>query len=1024
MAEDIQGKETRGVGVFLPTLVVLGVLVAALYGIAQVWTDVRWFSQLGAGQVFWKQFGWWLALGIFGFAVVFICALANFVFAVRGKIALGHRTDADEGPALRAISKVKVQIIALGVAAVLGLLFGAPLASQWRTYLLWFNRTSFGSTDAQFGNDIGFYVFTFPMLQSLVTFFLSAVMVAAMAGFVGYIYKRSIQGGEGSFFTAKVRRHAAILAAIASMLVAANFWLERYDLLLANNKKFSGASFTDINATLPGLTTLAIVSALVSVLFIVAAVRNVFKPALTGIAAGVVASLVVGWAYPALVQTFKVTPNAVEMESPYIQRNIDATRTAYGLDDIETTNYAATSQAAAGQLRADADTTAQIRLLDPSIVSPTFNQLQQNRQYYQFVDQLTVDRYNTAEKNRDTVIAVRELNLDGLDGAQRTWVNDHTVYTHGYGVAAAYGNTTTDRGAPVFFQKDIPSTGELGDYEARVYFGQRSPEYSIVGAPKGEQPWEIDYPDDKAENGQIFTTYTGDGGPKLSNAWEKLMYAIKFRSTDMFFSDRVTSSSQILYDRDPQERVSKVAPYLTLDSRAYPAIVDMDGDESTPKRLVWIVDAYTTSNNYPYSARTSLESAIRDAQSSGADVYGKVDEINYVRNSVKAVVDAYTGKVTLYQWDEKDPVLHAWGNIFPGMLTPVSEMSGDLMAHMRYPEDMFKVQRTLLTKYHVRDAAAFYSGGDFWNVPNEPTEKGTTSSGAARQQPPFYLTLQMPGQDSAQFSLTSGFVPGGTTKRNVMTGFLAVDSNAGNEPGKIREGYGKLRLLELPRDSTVPGPGQAENNFLTDPNVSRNLNLLDQAGTKVTLGNLLTLPVGGGLLYVQPVYVSAASGTQYPLVQYVLTAFGDDNKIGFAPTLDEALNQTFGGDSGASAGDADIDKDATIASGDVSAPVDAAGDAGTAADGSGSGGAADSSGAGSDGQTGTSAGSSATSSGTGSEGAAAAGSVSEALGKAQAAMKAAQDAMKAGDWAAYGKAQAELQKALDAAIAAQNAGGK
>lgn len=1018
MAEDIDEKESRGFGVFLPTLVVLGVLVAALYGIAQVWTDVRWFSQLGAGQVFWKQFGWWLALGIFGFAVVFFCALASFAFAARGKIALGHRTDGDEGPALRAMSKVRVQIIALAIAAFLGLIFGAPLASQWRTYLMWFNRTSFGSKDAQFGNDIGFYVFTLPMLRSLVAFFLSVVVVAALAGLVGYIYKRSRQGGEGSFFTVKVRRHGAILGACASFLVAANFWLDRYDLLLANNKKFSGASFTDINATLPGLTTLSIVSLLVGVLFILAAVRNVFKPALTGIAAGVVASLVVVWAYPALVQTFKVTPNAVEMESPYIQRNIDATRTAYGLDDIETTNYAATSQAEAGQLRADADTTAQIRLLDPAIVSPTFNQLQQNRQYYQFVDQLSVDRYNTAEKNRDTVIAVRELNLDGLDSAQRTWVNDHTVYTHGYGVAAAYGNTTTDRGAPVFFQKDIPSTGELGEYEARVYFGQKSPEYSIVGAPKGQSPWEIDYPDDKAENGQIFTTYTGDGGPKLSNAWEKLMYAIKFRSTDLFFSDRVTSSSQILYDRDPQERVSKVAPYLTLDSRAYPAIVDTDDDDSTAKRLVWIVDAYTTSNNYPYSARTSLDSAIRDAQSSGADVYGKVDEINYVRNSVKAVVDAYTGKVTLYQWDEKDPVLHAWANIFPGMLTPVSEMSGDLMAHMRYPEDMFKVQRTLLTKYHVRDAAAFYSGGDFWNVPNEPTEKGTAASGTARQQPPFYLTLQMPGQDSAQFSLTSGFVPGGTTKRNVMTGFLAVDSNAGNEPGKIREGYGKLRLLELPRDSTVPGPGQAENNFLTDPNVSRNLNLLDQAGTKVTLGNLLTLPVGGGLLYVQPVYVSAASGTQYPLVQYVLTAFGDDNKIGFAPTLDEALNQTFGGDSGASAGDADIDKDATIASGDVTAPAD---DSANASSGGSDTSASSES---SDTASGSAASGEAAGAGesSGAASAGAAGSVSEALEKASAAMKASQAAMKAGDWAAYGKAQAELQQALDAAIAAQNAG--
>ncbi len=1008
--------ERRTPSAFGITLTVLTVLVALTALTSSVWTDVRWYSQLGAAQVYWKQLGWALALGVIGTLVVGILAALNFWLA-RGK----H--PAEPGRAVAPYRKIAENhriLLTLGILLGSGIVFGAPLASEWRTYLTWFHRTAFGTSDAEFGNDVGFYVFSLPVFHSLLSLAIMALIISAALAVVGhYLYGGFSSASSRIVLARRARLHFGILGAIASVLAAANFWLRRYDLLLANNGKFAGASFTDINASLPGLTILAIAALLVAVLFVIAALKSLWKLALTGIASGLVASLVVVGIYPALVQNFRVNPNAVEMESEYIQRNIDATRKAYGLDNVETTNYTAKTSAEAGQLRSDADTTTQIRLLDPTIVSPTFNQLQQNRQYYQFTDLLSVDRYRISDADRDTVLAVRELNTEGLDSAQRTWVNDHTVYTHGYGVAAAYGNTTTNRGAPVFFQRDIPSMGEMGDYEPRVYFGQKSPEYSIVGAPEGSSPWEIDYPDDGAPSGQVFTTYTGNGGPKLSNVFEKFMYAIKFRSTDMFFSDRVTSSSQILYDRDPQLRVAKVAPYLTLDSRAYPAVVDMDGDPSTPKRLVWIIDAYTTSNNYPYSARTSLSNATEDAQSRGV-AYSTDDEVNYVRNSVKAVVDAYDGSVKLFAWDSQDPILKAWDKIFPGMLTDVENMSGDLMAHVRYPEGLFKIQRTLLTKYHVTDASAFYSGGDFWNVPNEPTERGGRTEGenaATEQQPPYYLTLQMPGQESAQFSLTTGFVPGGTTKRNVMTGFLAVDSNAGSEPGKVREGYGKLRLLELPRDATVPGPGQAQNNFLTDSSVSRNLNLLRQGGTTVTMGNLLTLPVGGGLLYVQPVYVSASTGTKYPLVQYVLTAFGDGNKIGFAPTLDEALNQTFGGDSGAQAGDANIQKDDTPVS--ESEIVNGLNNEASGSDTAASEGSVDSSAASpSNNSTSTPAEpmegkGSSTVTGTPRE------RLNSSLGAAQKALSDANSALSSGNWAAYGEAQKALQSAIEQALAAQ-----
>ena len=375
-------------------------------------------------------------------------------------------------------------------------------------------------------------------------------------------------------------------------------------------------------------------------------------------------------------------------------------------------------------------------------------------------------------------------------------------------------------------------------------------------------------------------------------------------------------------------------------------------------------------------------------------MYGQPEEVNYIRNSVKAVVDAYDGDVTLYQWDDTDPVLKAWSKIFPDMLTPVSEMTGDLMSHVRYPEDMFKVQRTLLTQYHVTDAASFYSGGDFWNVPNEPTEGDSSNP---KQQPPYYLTLQMPGQDNAEFSLSTAFIPGGTTQRNVMTGFLAADANAGNEAGKVRDGYGKLRLLELPRDLTVPGPGQAQNNFLTDSTVSRELNLLRQGGTDVKMGNLLTLPVGGGLLYVQPVYVAASSGTTYPLLQYVLTSFGDGNPIGFGSTLEEALDQTFGGDSGAEAGDAEVSgQKEDVTDGATAEPTEEPTSGATASPSA-----------------------EPTSTATTGPVLDAQQRLDSALSKADQAMKDSNEAMANSDWTAYGKAQDELQAAIQDAIDAK-----
>src|SRR5690606_36167963 len=452
------------------------------------------------------------------------------------------------------------------------------------------------------------------------------------------------------------------------------------------------------------------------------------------------------------------------------------------------------------------------------------------------------------------VIAVRELNQAGQ--SNQGWYNNTLVYTHGYGVVAAYGNSRAADGTTEFLESGIPSTGSLGEYEPRVYFGESSPLYSIVGAPEGATPIECDYPrggGDESDANAATTTFAGDGGPKLDDVIKKLVYAIKFQTADLLLSDDVTDESQILYDRNPLVRVEKVAPYLTLDSDTYPAIVD--------GRIVWIVDGYTTTAGYPYSSVQQLSAAIADTYTPRPDF--PLDDVNYIRNSVKATVDAYDGKVTLYAWDDEDPLLKTWQKIFPSTLKPMSEMSEELTAHVRYPADLFKLQRAILQTYHVDDAGTFYSGDNAWATPEDPTQ----TTGVA--QPPYYLTMQMPGADRPSFSIYSTYIPqrqATDTGQSVLTGYLAANADAG-------EDYGKLTLLTLPTQDTVPGPGQVQSNFNSNATVATELNLLNQQGSKVTRGNLLTVPVGGGLLYVQPVYVASTGETSYPLLRKVLVSF-------------------------------------------------------------------------------------------------------------------------------------------------------
>ena len=964
------------------TVMVLVLLGLFVYAASSFWTEILWFQQMHATRILLTRWGVIAGLAVVG-VVLSVAVLRTMiglahrhrVSSKRGEAAANLRQYQD---AIEPFKKLAFWLVAL----VLGIPAGLRLAEGWQTALTWLNAMPFGKTDPIFGWDVSFFVFTLPFLELVVSFLLHLVILSLVVSIVASYLYGGLQAVPRPHATVPVRRHLGILAAVASVIIGVQYWIGRYSLLTQSGDNIDGAMYADVNATLPAHSILAAISIAVAALFLVAAFRGTWRLPTIGVVVTVVAALVIGGAYPALIEQFRVRPNARSLNAPYIQHNIDATLEAYGLDDLDYQTYDATTSAQPGQLREDSESTSQIRLLDPQVIRKTVQQLQQSRPYYSFDSGFFVDRYTINGERRDTVISMRELNLAGLSQEQQNWVNRHTVYTHGFGVVAAYGNSITSDGLPSYWEQSIPSKGEIGEYEPRVYFSQSAPDYSIVGGPEGTPNQELDYPDDNAPGGQVSTTFKGNGGPSVGNFWNKLLYSIKFGSTDIFFSSQTNEESQILYDRDPLLRVAKVAPYLTLEQKAYPAVVDTDGDPSTPKRLVWVVDAYTTTDSYPYAQHQSLSSSTVDSRSQSVGQYIQENSINYMRNSVKAIVDAYDGSVRLFQWDEKDPILSTWMKIYPGSVESKQNISADLMGHLRYPEDMFKVQRDLLTSYHVRDASDFYTGGDRWRLAEE-TSTAATANGAStatmsssqqqavRVQPPYYLTMQMPGQQSAEFSLTSVFVPGGESKREAMAGFLAVDSETGSEAGKVREGYGKLRLIALPSSTTVPGPGQIQNAYDTNQTIASQLNVLNLSDSTVIRGNLLTLPVGGGLLYVQPVYIQGSGGANYPVLRFVLTAFG--NRVGFAPTLAESLDQTFGGDSAAKVAGGDQSADKNKGGGDQQNQAESEPSK----------------------------------------------QLASALQDANQAIQDGQNALKNNDWAAYGESQKRLNDALTKAIDAQ-----
>jgi uncharacterized protein len=858
----------------LPAAAGVIVVIVGFTVFTGIWTDYLWYRSVHFSSIFTTTLGVKVVLFAVGGAAMAGLTGANIYLAFR--LRSGYRPASLEQQGLDRYRAVLDPHRRLALGIILGLvalISGLSVTGYWRTWLLFANRTSFGRTDPQFHLDISFYTFTYPFIRFVLGFLFTAVLLSLIATVaVHYLYGGLRLQGPGERATVPARAHVFVLLGVFVLLKAVAYYFDRYGLDFSQRGAVTtGASYTDVNAVLPAKTILAVIAVVCALLFFAgAARRSVIVPAV-GFGLLVLSAILVGGVYPAIIQQFQVKPNELAKESPYIQREISDTRTAYGVSagNVRETPYPSTLDESTAQLGSQVTSLPATRLADPGVLSPAFQQLQQIKGYYQFPDTLDIDRYPVSGSStpEDMVVAAREL--PGPPASQSNWINQHLVYTHGYGLVAASANNVSSSGGPSFTESDIPQQGQIPVTQPRIYFGQGEAGYSIVGAPPGRAPMELDYPNQSASEQQNYT-YRGAGGVPIGSLFNRLLYSVEFRQLNILLSGSVNSQSRILYDRDPLARVAKAAPFLTLDGDPYPVVVG--------GRIEWVVDGYTTSANYPYSERTSLSGATTDSSGTSAPVEQNGDQINYMRNSVKAVVDAYNGTVTLYQWDSSDPVLRTWMKVFPGVVKPRSDIPAALTAHLRYPEDEFKVQRQILARYHVTQAGAFYGGQGFWDVPADPT------SAAGEPQPPYYLTMNMPGDTSPQYSLTAPLVFKG---RQNLAAYMAVNSNP-QSPG-----YGQFQVLELPSDTAIPGPQQVQNAFESDPSASYYLSQYRQGGSKVILGNLITLPVGGALLYIEPIYLqaSASSGGSYPTLQRVFVSF--NGSTGYAATLQQALSQVI-----------------------------------------------------------------------------------------------------------------------------------
>jgi hypothetical protein len=864
-------------------IILLVAILLSLNAFAHIYTDALWFSSVHLHPVWRSLFDIKAGL-MLTFAVIFGVLLFASLMVAERLAPKGPSLDAEDEFVKRYQEVIGpyVRWLRLGLVVVLALIVGSQALGQWNNWILFRNGVPFGIKDPQFGRDVSYYVFKLPFELFLVHWALVALIVILLVTVLFHYLNGGIrlQGARPRVRPA-VKAHISVILGLIALVKAAGYYLARYSLDLSSNGYNKGADYADVHARIPAIELLLLVSLAAFLLLIYNIRRQGWALPVIGVGLWFVVALTAGTIYPAIVQALKVNPAQNTLERPYIQRNINATRSAFGLNAVTNTNYPATSTLTAAQLTANADTLANVRLWDPLLTQPTYDKLQDFRSYYQF-NSLAVDRYPIAAPTGTAVtpaiVGVREVNDQDIPSP--SWVNTHLVFTHGYGMVVSPANAQTANGDPTFAVQGVPPVSNNGFpsiIQPSVYFGLNNNGYVVADT---KQP-ELDY--QLANGTNVQTHYTGNGGVQLSSFFDRLMFALRFGDYNLLISSQLTGQSRLIFDRGVQARVSKAAPFLSLDADPYPALINGHID--------WIQDAYTTTDNYPYA-----QDADTSALSPGS---GLQKQFNYMRNSVKVVIDSYTGSMTFYVMDPKDPIIQTYEKAFPGMFTPASKMPAALTSHLRYPEDVFTVQASMYGKYHITSAANFYSAADAWTLSPSPgsgspsqalqttqttnAQGQVVSTGQLVRMAPVYQEIRVPGQTQQSFTLLDAFVPVSTQSQiQTLSGFMI----AGSDPGQ----YGKLSMFVAPRNQPVQGPSIVAADIDQNTTISKDISLLNQNGSSVLLGNVLMIPVADALLYIQPLYV-ASTRNAIPELQNILAVYGTTAAIG--TTLSDALTQVF-----------------------------------------------------------------------------------------------------------------------------------
>jgi uncharacterized membrane protein (UPF0182 family) len=868
----------RGRAFLVLGVVVLFLLLTSLRGIAGFYTDYLWFDSLGVGSVFRGVLGAKVALAVIFTGAFFVLLWVNLVIADR--LAPPFRPGGPDEEFLERYHEVvsgRTGWVRGGVSALLALIAGAGVSSQWNSWLLFLHGGKFGVKDPQFHTDIGFYVFKLPFLSFVTGWLFASLLIVLIVTAVAHYLNGGIRvSAMGQRVTPQVKGHLSVLLGLLALVKAAGYWLQRYDLTVSPRGYVDGAGYTDVKAQLPAIELLVLISVASFLLFIVNIWRRGWTLPVLGVGLWALVAVVAGAIYPQFVQRFQVTPNESTKERPYIARNIEATKAAMGLsaDDVTVKNFALNTDVDKVDLAANEASVRNIRIWDPSpaVLGQTFPQLQRTRDFYR-VNDVDIDRYELNGEPTQVVLSVRDLNSGNVP--QKSWVGQHLTYTHGYGAIVAPANAKEASGTPVFVAKNVPYQTDVPALELSqpsVYFGENLDSYVITDT----KVKEIDY---RGKTETKYTEYKGKDGVKLDGPLKRAAFALRFGAPNLLISGQITSQSKVLYIRDIRERVKTLAPFLHYDADPYPVILD--------GRIQWVLDAYTTTNRYPYGQTGDNEQL--DPSS------GLHHDFNYVRNSVKAVVDAYDGSVSFYEMPGKDPILAAYKDAFPKLFKTYAQMPTDLKAHLRYPEDLFRVQTNMWGKYHQR-TTEFYGGDDTWDVARDPGTTGaaaatrtTDASGATVSErnariDPYYLFTKLPDSAAPEFVLLRPFVP--VTKgddNQVLTAFMVGQSDGAD--------YGKLKVYVMPPGQQVNGPALVQGEIQRNKEVSQDETLLDGSGSTVSYGSLTFIPIDGGLVYIRPFYVTS-SAQKIPGLEKVIVYF--NGTVAIRDTLQEALTAVFG----------------------------------------------------------------------------------------------------------------------------------